>query len=581
MSRPISVLRFRPGMGDNSISCVMRNLALAAMRNGYVVECDRDDFSHMDPLSATQIDSFTRDHGHPYTRVCRPVYDRVTRDDSREVGRVYFDIYDSWAWKIPESFERYRALGDLIVTTTERSRAIMQRSLGDLPIECMGLGVDTAIYHPTVRDGALLNDCTWINGDHQGKTVFMAAGYIQSRKGVPVLLEAFSRAFTARDNVCLLIKNSLGSWAQPTAELVALAAARTSLTIGLMEQRLQEYELARLFSAVDCYVSPHHVEGFGLMGLQAMACGTATIMTNHDGPVLTYATADNCALVPVGTEDDDGRVDIDPDVMAGVLRSVHDDVSLRARLAEGGPVVARRWTWDNAARQLAAAIESRVGPLMRNEQPAADGLTVGFMSPERMPTGRAWLQIASVTAPSGANVHSAGLSVLRQAAGGPIILANAAVEDTSPLTAAVGYWREAAARLGVPAERVVLCPVVRNHALQTMDCNHAGPLTPAGSQFAAPRQVSSAHLCCWLMSQGVLALWPRDKGLYSGEQAEGVSICMYLRHVGGLFFVIDPRWEVTVADGGFAADTLQSWDKLHDEWGAAIEHARHDIQPSS
>ena len=46
---------------------------------------------------------------------------------------------------------------------------------------------------------------------------------------------------------------------------------------------LSEEELVDLFRSVDCYVSPHRSEGFGLFILQAMAAGCPVIATGFSG----------------------------------------------------------------------------------------------------------------------------------------------------------------------------------------------------------------------------------------------------------------------------------------------------------
>lgn len=52
-----------------------------------------------------------------------------------------------------------------------------------------------------------------------------------------------------------------------------------------------------MFADIDCYLSPHRSEGYGLTVAEAVANGTYVIATAHGGPV-DFMDADNCGLIP-------------------------------------------------------------------------------------------------------------------------------------------------------------------------------------------------------------------------------------------------------------------------------------------
>jgi GT2 family glycosyltransferase len=141
-----------------------------------------------------------------------------------------------------------------------------------------------------------------------------------------------------------------------------------------MERMLTERDFARLLASVDCYVSPHLREGFGLIPLQALACGTRVVATNYDGPA-TYLNATNAILVePRGTfsptckhacPEDEWAV-LDAEDLAAGLRQAYDEVQERRDTARRfGLNTARSLSWEASAKALVASVEKHVGEVRR------------------------------------------------------------------------------------------------------------------------------------------------------------------------------------------------------------------------
>ena len=114
--------------------------------------------------------------------------------------------------------------------------------------------------------------------------------------------------------------------------------------------------VARLLSTAHIVVDPSLFQGFGLVGLEAMASGAACVLTASGG-VMEYARHDDNALVvPPGDEQA---------LTAAILRLV-EDRPLRERLALSGLATARRFTWQRSAETFGAFLrslpEARPGP---------------------------------------------------------------------------------------------------------------------------------------------------------------------------------------------------------------------------
>jgi len=100
-------------------------------------------------------------------------------------------------------------------------------------------------------------------------------------------------------------------------------------------------DLARLYSGVDVLLDLSQPHGLARTGLEAMACGTATVLADVGGVDEYARDGENCLLVPPG---DPART------YEAVVRLI-DDPNMRARLAEQGRATASRYGHRRAARE--------------------------------------------------------------------------------------------------------------------------------------------------------------------------------------------------------------------------------------
>jgi len=99
--------------------------------------------------------------------------------------------------------------------------------------------------------------------------------------------------------------------------------------------------LAQLYSNADIFIDCSDFQGFGRPALEAMACGTACVLTNVGG-VLEYAVdGENCLLVPPKAPEELG---------IAVLRLIEDD-DLKKRLIAGGRETTRDYCHKREAKQ--------------------------------------------------------------------------------------------------------------------------------------------------------------------------------------------------------------------------------------
>lgn len=172
------------------------------------------------------------------------------------------------------------------------------------------LGVDRSLYRP-VCDPIALD--TVFSPDSPGFRAWGPAmnlancakillpGYLQPRKGVRAFVAAFEHFWQQNNGpeVVLLIKATRAGWGVRVWE--EIVSAWKTAPVLYSETPLDDQDFVRLLNAVDIVAQPSHIEGFGLVPLQAMAVGKSVIVTHHSG-AKDYATPLNASLIPVETQ---------------------------------------------------------------------------------------------------------------------------------------------------------------------------------------------------------------------------------------------------------------------------------------
>jgi glycosyltransferase involved in cell wall biosynthesis len=126
-----------------------------------------------------------------------------------------------------------------------------------------------------------------------GRTVFLAVGTLEPRKGLDDLLHAFAAA--RRSGFELRVGGS-GPEAERLESLTRDLGLSDSVTwLGAISRD----HVRREMQACDCFVLPSHKESFGVVYVEAMACGRPVIAARSGGPE-DFVTPRTGLLVDVG-----------------------------------------------------------------------------------------------------------------------------------------------------------------------------------------------------------------------------------------------------------------------------------------
>jgi D-inositol-3-phosphate glycosyltransferase len=96
------------------------------------------------------------------------------------------------------------------------------------------------------------------------------------------------------------------------------------------------------YSAAEVVVMPSHYESFGMVALEAMACGTPVIASDVGGLGFLVQDGETGFTVP----------DDEPDRLCEKLSLLLGDRQLRARMGARAVEVAQSYDWEKIARQI-------------------------------------------------------------------------------------------------------------------------------------------------------------------------------------------------------------------------------------
>ncbi|WP_436932557.1 glycosyltransferase family 4 protein [Halosimplex halobium] len=170
-------------------------------------------------------------------------------------------------------------------------------------------------------------------------------GSEEPRKNVPRLLKAFSRVSQIYPDLHLLKIGSPSKFGSREKTLDLVSDLGIDDRVHFLEN-VPEAEMPHFYNLADVFAFPSLYEGFGLPALEALACGTPTVVA--DATSLPEIVGDAALLCD--PEDTDSIVE--------AIERLLTDSQLRDRLQFAGPQRAAEFTWERTARETADVYES-------------------------------------------------------------------------------------------------------------------------------------------------------------------------------------------------------------------------------
>jgi glycosyltransferase involved in cell wall biosynthesis len=232
-----------------------------------------------------------------------------------------------------------------------RGLAAGVRLLANSAFTSARMGEAYGIGHPPVCPYGVDGDAFRPLPDHPRGGHVLSVGELSPRKGFLFLVDALGRLPEARRPALRLACNAVRDDERARVEQRAhQSGVRLEVAVGLTTDDLvREYNRAAL-----CVYAPHQ-EPFGLVPLEAMACGTAVVGVDEGGVRESVLHGRTGLLAPR-----------DADAFAQAVGHLLDDPARATEYGRQGRVhVLGRWTWDRSTAAIEAQLRGVVegGPV--------------------------------------------------------------------------------------------------------------------------------------------------------------------------------------------------------------------------
>jgi D-inositol-3-phosphate glycosyltransferase len=238
---------------------------------------------------------------------------------------------------------------DRLVAANPLEKRQMVKLYGADPkkIEVIPCGVDLSLFRP-VEVSQAQEGIGW----PPERQMVLFVGRIQPLKGIDILLKAIALATDDLPDLCgHLGLTIIGGDPQATMDREILRLTRLKEKLGISDlvtflgARDQD-TLPYYYSAAQVCVVPSYYESFGMVALEAMACGTPVIASKVGGLTFTVKDGVTGYLVPDG----------DPAALSGKLKLILTDEKLRRRMGQESIKMAQRYRWPLVANKITSSV---------------------------------------------------------------------------------------------------------------------------------------------------------------------------------------------------------------------------------
>jgi len=250
-------------------------------------------------------------------------------------------------YRLNGEFEVLKAASRIVVSTRAEQEQLTSLYGADPDkLVTISPGVDTSHFYPIPADEAKA-----VIGIPPEDRMLLFVGRIERLKGVETLIRAIAHMRKVGvlgkcpHYLAVIGGDPEGQQQDINTEMTRLQKLCQELGIGdlvvFLGKRNQNL-LPYYYSSAEVLVLPSHYESFGMVALEAMACGTPVVASQVGG--LAYLVKDgvNGYSVPEG----------DPIALGNKLTELIRDDALRARLGEQANQYAQDFSWDKITARM-------------------------------------------------------------------------------------------------------------------------------------------------------------------------------------------------------------------------------------
>jgi D-inositol-3-phosphate glycosyltransferase len=228
---------------------------------------------------------------------------------------------------------------DAICVSCSEEERQFRRHHGDPPgrVEIVAPGVEHAFFAPGDQGGA-----RWALGLPSDAPVLLFVGRIQPLKGADVAVRTLA-SLDRPDALLAIVGGASGADGDHEVEKLEVLVDELDVRGQVRFVPPQPHHLlSTYYRAADVVLVPSRSESFGLVALEAAACGVPVVASAVGGLLTLVDHGHSGFLVP-------GR---DPDAFAAYTTEILDNGLLAAQMATHGAARARQYTWSLAAARL-------------------------------------------------------------------------------------------------------------------------------------------------------------------------------------------------------------------------------------
>lgn len=259
---------------NHSLSIVNRNLALGlkTKHSVSIISLDQPDPANLlDVDVIDQLLELSTENQIPDIQI-RHSYPPIWNWPENENTRVVY--IQPWEFSsIPSEWQyKFDTFADAVITPSEWTKKVYVNA---------GINPNKVFAIPNGYNPTIFNK----GGDKDSTTRFLYVGCSQFRKGVDILLSAWSQATKNFQDLELVIKDNPQVYGTSSLfnDVVRLQYTTKCARIRYISDSLSEQELSALYKTCHYVVHPYRGEGFGMHIQEAMACGAHPIVT-QGGP---------------------------------------------------------------------------------------------------------------------------------------------------------------------------------------------------------------------------------------------------------------------------------------------------------
>jgi mannosylfructose-phosphate synthase len=247
---------------------------------------------------------------------------------------------------------------NLLIATTPAQRDVLTGDVYDVPLEKIRVippGYDDQRFYPvSLSTRQMTKAALGLEG-----RIILALGRMAKNKGYDLLLRAMPAVFDrVADAKLVLAVGSTEPNEQERSLIRGLYDLAHELRIAdrvIFNDFIPDVELADYYRAAEVFALSSRYEPFGMTAIEAMACGTPTVVTTEGGL---------CEQVAWGIEALYANP-FDPEAFGHAIATVLQHPQVANQLSKFGPRKARScFTWTGIAQQLLVSLETRRGCLL-------------------------------------------------------------------------------------------------------------------------------------------------------------------------------------------------------------------------